>query len=416
MIGESVTIALRALWANKLRTSLTMLGILIGVGAVIALLAIGQGAQAAVEQRFSFLGTNVIYVRPGSQAALGGVQQGAGSAPTLIYDDAVALAEPGAAPAVAAVAPVRMTFGQLVLQGVNTNTRITGTTPGWTDVRSFRVVRGEFFDDEAVESVSPVMVIGDGVARSLFPDADPIGETIRVNAGGQSVNVRVIGVLEKKGGTGFQNQDDQIVVPISLVLRKLQSARNATGAQQLSEIDVKALDEKSIDAAVQQATELMTRRHNGAQDFQITSLQDQIDAQKEASQTLTVLLGAIAGISLVVGGIGIMNIMIVSVTERTREIGIRKAVGARRQDIMLQFLMEALVVSLLGGLAGVLGGIGMSDFVAGKKLNGQVIQTVVEPASIVLAFGISAAIGLFFGIYPASRAAALNPIEALRYE
>jgi putative ABC transport system permease protein len=415
MIGESFTIALRALYANKLRTSLTMLGILIGVGAVIALLAIGQGAQAAVEQRFAFLGTNVIYVRPGFQT-VGGVRTQAGSAPTLTYDDAAAIAEPGVAPAVAAVAPVRGTFGQLVYQGVNLNTRIVGTTPSWTDVRSFRVTRGEFFDDEAVESVSPVVVLGHGVAQNLFPDADPIDETIRINAGGQSVNARVIGVLEKKGGTGFANQDDQIVLPISLVLRKLQSARNATGAQQLSEIDIKAIDDKSIEAAVEQVTAIMNEAHRGAEDFQVTNVQDQIDAQKEASQTLTILLGAIAGISLVVGGIGIMNIMIVSVTERTREIGIRKAVGARRRDILLQFLMEALVVSLLGGLAGVVGGIGMSRFVEGKELNGQAIATVVEPSSIVLAFGISAAIGLFFGIYPASRAARLNPIEALRYE
>jgi putative ABC transport system permease protein len=415
VIGETFTIALRALYANKLRTSLTMLGILIGVGAVIALLAIGQGAQAAVEQRFAFLGTNVIYVRPGFQT-IAGVRTQAGSAPTLTYDDAVALAEPGAAPAVGAVAPVRQAGGQLVLQGLNLNTRILGTTPSWTDVRSFRVARGEFFDDEAVESVSPVVVIGYGVAQNLFPDADPIGETLRINAGGQSVNVRVIGVLEKKGGTGFLNQDDQVVMPISLVLRKLQAARNAQGAQQLSEIDIKAIDDKSIEAAVQQVTEVMGRIHGSVDDFMITSVQDQIDAQKEASQTLTILLGAIAGISLVVGGIGIMNIMIVSVTERTREIGIRKAVGARQRDILLQFLMEALVVSLLGGIAGVAGGIGMSHFVEGKELNGQAISTVVEPSSIVLAFGISAAIGLFFGIYPASRAAALNPIQALRYE
>jgi len=415
MIGESFKIALRALWANKLRTCLTMLGILIGVGAVIALLAIGQGATASVSERFSFLGTNVIYIRPGSQNT-GGISAGGGSAPTLVYDDAELIAEPGAAPAVAAVAPVRQTFGQVVLQGANTLTRIVGTTPSWTDVRSFRVVRGEFFDNEAVEAVAAVAVIGDGVARNLFADEDPIGQTVRVNAGGQSVNIRIIGVLEKKGGTGFQNQDDQIVVPISLVLRKLQAARNATGAQQLSEIDVKAVDDKSIDAAVEQVTQIMTQAHKGAQDFQVVNLQDQIDAQKEASKTLTILLGAIAGISLVVGGIGIMNIMIVSVTERTREIGIRKAVGARRKDILMQFMMEAVVVSLLGGLLGVVSGVGMSEFAEGKQLNGQAITTVVEPSSIILAFTISAAIGLFFGIYPASRAARLNPIEALRYE
>jgi putative ABC transport system permease protein len=415
MIGESFKIALRALWANKLRTGLTMLGILIGVGAVIALLAIGQGATAAVQDRFAFLGTNVIYVRPGSQV-VGGIRTAAGSAPTLTYDDAVAIAQPGAAPAVAAVAPVRQTFGQIVQQGSNLNTRVMGTTPTWTEVRSFRVVQGEFFDDQAVESVSPVAVLGDGVANNLFPNVNPIDQMIRINAGGQSVNVRVVGVLEKKGGTGFQNQDDQIVLPISLVLRKLQSARNAQGAQAISEIDIKAVDENSVSAAVDQVGEVMRVQHKGNEDYQVTNVQDQIDAQKEASKTLTILLGAIAGISLVVGGIGIMNIMIVSVTERTREIGIRKAVGARRQDIMLQFLMEALVVSLLGGLIGVLGGVATSHLVQGKSLNGQQIQTVVQTSSIFLAFGISAAIGLFFGIYPASRAARLNPIEALRYE
>jgi putative ABC transport system permease protein len=415
VIGESFKIALRALYANKLRTSLTMLGILIGVGAVIALLAIGQGAQAAVEQRFSFLGTDVIYVRPGSQNT-GGINQGAGSAATLTLDDAEALAASDAIPAVAAIAPVRNSGGQIVYQGVNTNTRLVGTTPSWTDVRSFRVIQGEFFDDQAVEAASSVAVLGSNVAQNLFGDTDPIGAVLRINAGGQSVNVTVVGVLEKKGGTGFQNQDDQIALPITLVLRKLQSARNATGAQQLNEIDIKAVSPKSVDAAVLQVTAAMTELHKGAQDFQVTNVQDQIDAQKEASQTLTILLGAIAGISLVVGGIGIMNIMIVSVTERTREIGIRKAVGARRRDILMQFLMEALVVSLLGGVAGVAAGIGMSEFAQGKELNGQAIQTVVELNSVVLAFGISAAIGLFFGIYPASRAASLNPIQALRYE
>jgi putative ABC transport system permease protein len=415
MIEESFKIALRALSANALRTSLTMLGILIGVGAVIALLAIGQGAQAAVEQSYAFLGTNVLYVRPGSQSS-GNVMLAAGSAATLTYEDAAAIAEPGAAPAVAAVAPVRNGAGQVVHQGSNVNTRLLGTTPSWTDVRSFRVERGEFFDDQAVEAASSVAVLGANVAARLFPEQDPIGQTLRINAGGQSVNVTVIGVLESKGGTGFQNQDDQIVLPISLLLRKLQSGRNATGAQALSEIDIKAVDDKSVDAAIAQVTAIMSEQHEGAQDFQVVNSQDQVDAQKQSSQTLTILLAAVAGISLVVGGIGIMNIMIVSVTERTREIGIRKAVGARRQDILLQFLMEAVVVSLLGGLLGIAGGYGVSEFVDGRNLNGQVLQTVVAPDSIALAFGISVAIGLFFGIYPASRAARLNPIQALRNE
>ncbi|MBI2760526.1 MAG: ABC transporter permease [Chloroflexi bacterium] len=414
MIGESLRIALRALTANKLRTALTMLGIIIGVGAVIALLAIGQGASAAVESRFSSLGTNVLYVIPG-QENVGGVRSAAGSAPTLTLEDAVTIAQAGL-PAVAAIAPERGGFGQVIASGVNTNTRITGTTPTYQDVLGHYVASGEFFTDDQVEQKALVAVLGTTAAYNLFGDSDPIDQTIRVNAGGQSVNLRVIGVMQPKGGTGFANKDDQILVPIKTVLSKLRNARNANGTQQISSIDVKATSSKDIQPAIDQVTALLLQNNKTPDSFQIRNVQDQIDAQKQASETLTILLGAIAGISLVVGGIGIMNIMIVSVTERTREIGIRKAVGAKQKDILLQFLMEALVVSILGGLLGIAAGIGTSQFVEGKSLNGQEIQTVVVPASIVLAFGVSAAIGLFFGIYPASRAARLNPIEALRYE
>jgi putative ABC transport system permease protein len=266
------------------------------------------------------------------------------------------------------------------------------------------------------EAASAVAVLGANVAQNLFGDSDAIGQTLRINAGGQSVNVTVVGVLEKKGGTGFQNQDDQVVLPITLVLRKLQAARSASGAQQISEIDIKAVDQGSIDAAISQVTAQMTELHDGAEDFQVTSVQDQIDAQQEASQTLTILLGAIAGISLLVGGIGIMNIMIVSVTERTREIGIRKAVGAKPRDILTQFLMEALVVSIVGGLIGIGAGVGAAALVDGRELNDQVIRTVVVPSSVLLAAGVACVTGLFFGIYPASRAARMNPIEALHYE
>jgi putative ABC transport system permease protein len=413
VIVESLSIALRALTANKLRTALTMLGIIIGVGAVIALLAIGQGASAAVASRFSSLGTNVIYITPG-QTAIGGVRSAAGSAPTLTYDDATAIASAGL-PAVAAVAPERDFFGQVIAQGLNTNTRIIATTPGYQDIFSFYPASGDFFTDDQVQQRAMVAVLGATVAQNLFNGADPIGQTIRVNAGGRSLNLRVIGVMEPKGGTGFLNKDDQVMIPISTGL-ELQRARTAAGGDQISTIDVQAASEKVLQDAVDQVTAVMLQRHPNPQDFQVRNVQDQIDAQKQASQTLTILLGAIAGISLVVGGIGIMNIMIVSVTERTREIGIRKAVGAKQRDILMQFLMEALVVSVLGGVLGILAGLGMSQFAQGKSLNGQQIQTVVVPGSIALAFGVSAAIGLFFGIYPASRAARLNPIEALRYE
>jgi putative ABC transport system permease protein len=415
MMSESLRIALRALGANKLRTVLTMLGIVIGVGAVIALLAIGRGASAAVASGYASLGTNVIYVLPGSQSS-NGVRSAAGSAQTLSNDDAEAIANSDAAPAVLAVASERSYFGQVVANGTNTNTRITATTPGYQQVLDFYPASGEFFTDEQLESRATVAVLGATTAQNLFGDSDPIGQTIRVNAGGASVNLRVIGVMQPKGGTGFANKDDQILIPLTTGQARLQSARTASGAQSISQIDIKATSAKDIQAAIEQVTAIMTERQRSPDAYQIRNVQDQIDAQEASSQTLTILLGAIAGISLVVGGIGIMNIMIVSVTERTREIGIRKAVGAKRQDILSQFLMEALVVSLLGGVIGILTGLGTAQLVDGKSLNGQQIQTVVAPASLVLAFGVSAAIGLFFGIYPASRAARLNPIEALRYE
>lgn len=415
MIFESLAIALRALTANKLRTALTMLGIIIGVGAVIALLAIGQGASAAVEQRFSGLGTNVITVVPGSMS-FGGVRSAAGSAQTLTYDDALAIANSDATPSVAAVTAERSTFGQVIVLGLNTNTRITGTTPTYQDVLDFYPAKGEFITNEHLEQRAAVAVLGETTAFNLFGDTDPIDQTIRVNAGGSSINLRVIGVMQRKGGTGFANRDDQVILPLSTVQTRLQSGRNASGAQSVGSISVKARSTRDLPAAIDQVTAVLSARQRSPDAFQIRNVQDQIDAQKQASDTLTILLGAIAGISLVVGGIGIMNIMIVSVTERTREIGIRKAVGAKQKDILMQFLMEALVVSVLGGLLGIIAGLGVSEFVKGKSLNGQQIVTVVQPASILLAFGVSAAIGLFFGIYPASRAARLHPIEALRYE
>jgi ABC-type antimicrobial peptide transport system permease subunit len=382
---------------------------------VIALLAIGQGASAAVESRFSSLGTNVIYVVPGS-SQMGGVRLAAGSAPTLTYEDALAIASEESITAIGALTAERGFFGQIVYQGLNTNSRITATTPTYQEVLDFYPAKGEFFTNEHVEQRALVAVLGDTTATNLFGDSDPIDQTIRVNAGGQSVNLRVIGVMQQKGGTGFNNRDEQIIVPLSTGLSKLQSARTATGAQQISTISIKARSAKDVQLAVDQVTAFMTEHKRNPEAFQVRNVQDQIEAQKQASDTLTILLGAIAGISLVVGGIGIMNIMIVSVTERTHEIGIRKAVGATPRDILLQFLMEALVVSVLGGLLGIAAGLGTAQFVEGKALNGQEIQTVVVPASLLLAFGVSVAIGLFFGIYPASRAARLHPIEALRYE
>ena len=414
MIGESLRIALRALTSNKLRTFLTMLGIIIGVAAVIALLGIGQGASASVEARFAALGTNVVYVVPGA-STFGGVRSASGSNPVLTYDEAEAVAAAEIA-SIDAVAPERGFFGQVIYSGLNTNTRITGTTPTYQDVISFYPQKGEFFTFDQLEQKALVAVLGETTARNLFNDEDPIDKTIRVNAGGQSVNLRVIGVMQQKGGTGFTNKDDQVIIPLTTALAKLQSARNASGAQQISQIDVKVRTSTEIPQVIDAVTSLLTQRLRSPDAFQIRNVQDQIDAQKQQTETMKVLLGFIAGISLVVGGIGIMNIMIVSVTERTREIGIRKAVGAKRIDILTQFMMEAIVVSFLGGLLGVALGLGFSQWVDGKSLNGQEFQSVVLPGAIALAFGVAALIGLFFGIYPAWRASQLNPIEALRYE
>ena len=420
MIPKSLGIAFRALGANKLRTFLTMLGIIIGVGAVIALLAIGQGASAAVEAQYAALGTNVLYVTPGSQN-VSGVRSSAGSAQTLTADDAEALQEPGALPAVLAVAAERNFFGQVIANGVNTNTRIVAATPAYPTVMDVAVASGAFYMEEDEQAKAAVAVIGPTTATTLFADGDPIGQTLRINSGGGggtgvSLNVRVVGVLQSKGGTGFANRDDTVLIPLQTGLTKLSSARSAGGGQVINQIDIKAVSTDAIPEAISQITTLLTQRLGSADAFQIRNTQDQIDARKQSSQTLTMLLGAISGISLVVGGIGIMNIMIVSVTERTHEIGIRKAVGARQVDILMQFMMEALVVSIVGGLLGVVAGVGTAYLVNGRTLNGQEIQTVIVPGSIVLAFAVAALAGLFFGIYPASRAARMNPIQALHYE
>jgi putative ABC transport system permease protein len=415
MIAESVRIALRALTANKLRTALTMLGIVIGVGAVIALLAIGRGASAAVESRFASLGANVVTILPGRSSS-GGAKGAAGSGTSITYEDAKAIASGDGTTAIAAVAPERFTFGQVIAEGTNTNTRIIGTTPAYQTVFDLQTAAGEFFTDEQLQARESVAVLGASAAANLFGDSDPIGSSIRVNTGGATVSLRVIGVMERKGGTGLADKDDLILAPITTVMTRLRSQRTPGGAQSVSSINVKARGAALVPDAIAQASAVLADRGHGPDAYQILNVQDQIDAQKDASNTLAILLAAIAGISLVVGGIGVMNIMIVSVTERTREIGIRKAVGACRRDILLQFLMEALAVSISGGLIGIAAGIGASFLAEGRSLNGQQIETAIAPSSIVLAFGVSAAIGLFFGIYPASRAARLHPIEALRYE
>ncbi len=418
---QSVRIALSALGANKLRTFLTMLGIIIGVGAVIALMSIGQGAQRTVTSQIQSLGTNLLFVRPGSTQQ-GGVRSAQGSASTLTIEDAEAI--PREVPLVAATAPEQSNFGQILGNGQNTSSRVTGTTPAYEEVRNHRVANGEFFTRQHMDGRSTVAVLGSNVATTLFGEDDPIGQSVRVSFNNRAAaNFRVIGVMEPKGGTSFGNQDDQVFVPITTMQARLSSQRNARGGTNVSVINVQVTDEKQMKEAVDQVAAVLRERHRVVEDdFVIQSQEDFLTTFSQITQTFTILLGSVAGISLLVGGIGIMNIMLVSVTERTREIGIRKAIGARRRDILSQFLVESVMVSLWGGLIGVILGWGASKLIGGVRLpvpggqSPQGLETVVAPEAVLLAFCVSAAVGIFFGAYPASRAARLNPIEALRYE
>ena len=416
---EAFRVALGNLTANKMRSALTMLGIIIGVGAVIALMSVGRGAQAKVTEQIQSMGTNLLFISPGATQT-GGVRSAAGSAPTLTYEDAQAIAEPGAIPEVAEVAPEMAFFGQVIAGGNNVNTRITGVTPEYEDVRNFHAAEGEFITQAELDSRSQVVLLGSNVAAELFPDQDPVGQQVSIGfANNRRMQFRVTGVLESKGAQAMGNQDDTILIPLTTLQQKVMAQRTSRGGRNVSTINVQLVsqDKAVMDAAVQNIGDLLRQRHRVSQDdFTIRSQDDMLNTANQIMGVMTLLLGAIAGISLVVGGIGIMNIMLVSVTERTREIGIRKAIGAKRRDILTQFLVESVVVSAIGGAIGVILGTGAAQLLGNLDFGGQKMSTVIAPDAVLLAFGVSAAIGIFFGIYPASRAAALNPIEALRYE
>jgi putative ABC transport system permease protein len=303
----------------------------------------------------------------------------------------------------------------VVANGQNTFTRLNGVTPDYLGVRNFTVAEGEFISPEQITTRSLVAVLGATARQNLFGDSDALGQTVRVN----NVNLRVVGVMEAKGAQAQGNQDDVIYVPLTTMQTRLNRNRTARGGQTVSTINVQLADDRAETriAAVQNIGELLRERHRTAEDdFTIRSQEDLLQTANQITGFITIFLGAVAGISLLVGGIGIMNIMLVSVTERTREIGIRKAIGARRQDILWQFLIEATMVSLVGGAIGILIGAGGSRLLDGINLGGQAVETVVASGSIVLAFGVSALIGLFFGVYPAVKASRLHPIQALRYE
>jgi len=411
-IWESVKIALSSLRANKLRTILTMLGIIIGVASVVALMAIGNGAQVAITSQISSIGSNLLTVFPGQQ------RRGPGPAATqsqgLTLADAEALVKPGALPGAVTVAPIYQNGAQVVAGASNTQSSVVGVTTSYFSVRNLTVARGQIFTESQVNGMRAVAVLGGNVAEDLFGLATPVGKTVRIK--GQTF--QVIGVLEKKGGSGFGSVDDQLFVPLGVAQLKLFGARSVdTSSPRISSISVQVADAKQIDAVSAAVGAIMRKQHRlkadgSGDDFSVFNQADVLSSLNQITSVLTAFLGAIAGISLLVGGIGVMNIMLVSVTERTKEIGLRKAVGARRRDILQQFLTEALVVSSLGGIIGLLLGILISFAVSLTGL----ITPVVTPSAMLLALGFSMAVGLFFGIYPARRAARLRPIDALRYE
>ena len=404
--------ALENLSANKMRSILTVLGIVIGVGAVIAMLSIGRGAQDSITSRIESMGTNLVYVSPGSTSS-SGVQGGSGSAGTLTLDDADTIT---GLQNVVAVSSVTNSMVQVVYQGNNTRTRLMGVTPEYVTVSSMTLSDGEFISESNQSSRALVVVLGSGVAETLFGSTDGVvGQKVRLN--GQSY--KVIGVLASKGGTGFMNQDDQVFIPLSTALYRLVGGGRFRGSSVISQITIKASSSKAVDRVVTSVTLLMRERHQtieGADDFTVTSQKDTLAAATQVTDTLTLFLGGIAGISLAVGGIGVMNIMLTTVTERTHEIGLRKAIGARRHDILIQFLVESMVLSLIGGLIGVALGWGIARLMGQVTLSGSTITPSVGLDSVLLATTFSIAVGLFFGIYPATRAARLQPVDALRHE
>lgn len=397
-----------ALLSNKVRTGLTVLGIVIGIASVISMLAIGQGAQNSVKSSIQSIGSNLLMVQPGAQRGPGSfVSSGRGSAKSLKLDDAEAIAKE-LSTTIKSVAPDVTGSYQITAKGNNTNTRVVGTVNAYQTVRNVQMAEGSFVADGQVSSASRVAVIGPSTRDDLFGEnaTNVIGQDIRIN----KIGFKVIGVTVSKGSSGFNNQDDIIYVPLTTAQRLL------SGDKYLSSISVTAIDSDSTTQAQEDITNLLLKRHrisdSSEADFNIMNQADIVSTASNVTNIFSILLGSVAGISLVVGGIGIMNMMLTTVTERTREIGLRKAIGAKRRDISLQFLIEAIVLTFLGGLIGVILGWSISFVITSLGL----LETQVSWLSVILAFSVSAIIGIVFGYYPARRAAGLNPIDALRYE
>lgn len=405
-IGQYLREAIESLVSNKLRSALTVLGIVIGVAAVIAMLAIGRGAEASINEQINSIGTNLIYISAGAENVR--------NPRPLTLGDAAALADPRQAPDVLYVAPVVQGAGQVSQRGESINTSIVAITPEYELVRNLKTTEGSGISQENLDKRAAVTVLGSNVAQSLFGRTENlVGESIRVE--GQPF--RVIGVLESKGGTGFGSEDDQILVPLTTAQSRLVQ-RNSR--EQVDMILVQGASTERLDQTVSQIKRVLTSRHRtplNEPDFSTLNQQDVLDIANQVTGILTIFLGGIAGISLLVGGIGIMNIMLVTVSERTREIGLRKAVGARSRDIMVQFLAESAALSLLGGILGILFAWLIALIIGAIAAQNDVaITPVISWDAVLLATIFSAAVGLFFGFYPARRASNLQPVEALRYE
>jgi putative ABC transport system permease protein len=401
--------AWRALTTNLMRSILTMLGIIIGVAAVITMIAVGSGAQKRVEEQIKGLGSNIMLVLPGAQSTAG-VRLGAQTGQTLTEEDAKAIGVD--VPEVQSAAPSLRTGAQVVAGNSNWNTSVFGTTPEYFEVREWPLAEGRGFEAAELAGSGKVAILGQTVVDQLFNGTDPIDQTIRI----KKVPLTVIGVLSRKGQNSIgQDQDDTIVVPLSTFRNRIQGMSGGK-LKRVGSISVKVREGQSMKAAEDNIRELLRQRHRlqptQDDDFSVRNLTEMLAAQEESSRVMTLLLAAVAGVSLLVGGIGIMNIMLVSVTERTREIGLRMAVGARGRDILMQFLIEAVTLSLMGGAIGVL--LGAAATFAVAHFAGW--QVALSAQSVALAVGFSAAVGVFFGFYPARRAAALLPIQALRYE
>ncbi len=406
-IPSTFKISFRALRVNKMRSALTMLGIIIGVGAVIAMVAVGTGASRQIAAQISSMGSNLLIILPGSTSS-GGVRMGAGSQPTLSLSDAEAIIKE--CPSVADDAPMLGGVAQIVAGHLNWSTGVNGTTPGYLNVRDWDLSSGRSFIQQDVKGATKVALLGQTVASNLFGDQNPVGQSIRI----KNVPFTVIGLLAPKGQSAQgQDQDDTVLIPVTTAQKKLFGTQ-FPGMVRI--ILVKARSSEDLAPAEQQINELLRQRHHLGQkqdnDFTVRNLTQIMQAAEQSTKVMTLLLGAIASVSLLVGGIGIMNIMLVSVTERTREIGIRMAIGAKTWDIRLQFIIEALTLSLIGGILGII--IGVSTAVILSSVSGW--PTVVSILSILSAFGFSGFIGIFFGFYPAYKASLLNPIDALRYE